>query len=101
MAYQYGTGKYGLNQWGQLQAAPGPNTYGDANYGDFLYGGNLDRLPHFAIEVFVNNAWVDVTCDVRTLSINMGRSNLLDAFAAATSTLDLADFEDLYNAWNP
>lgn len=75
--------------------------YGDLTYGAAYYGGALDHAAHFAIEVQLNNVWTDITCDVRTLRINMGRSNLLDKFAAATATMDLADFEDRYNAWNP
>ena len=101
MPYQYGTGKYGVNQFGTLAPAPSPNTYGDRNYGDALYGGALDRLAHFAIEVLINGVWTDITCDARSLKIAMGRSNLLDKFAATTAALDLADFDDRYNAWNP
>jgi hypothetical protein len=74
--------------------------YGDQTYGATYYGGALDQSAHFVIEVLLNSVWTDITCDVRTLRINTGRSKLLDAFTAATMALDLANFEDQYNAWN-
>lgn len=100
MAYTYASGKYGKERYGQLQPAPSPLTYGDQNYGTLGYGGYIDHRSHFAIEVEINGVWTDITCDVRSLRINMGRSALLDKFAAATATLDLADFDDKYNAWS-
>ena len=100
MAYTYATGKYGVNSYGALQAAPPPNTYGDKDYGAAGYGGFVGHDAHFAFEVLINDVWTDITCDVRTARINMGRSSLLDKFTASTLVLDLADFEDRYNAWS-
>lgn len=101
MPLTYASGKYGINQYGREQPATPPDSYGDRTYGDYFYGGALDRVPHFFVEVEIENVWTDITCDVRTININMGRSNLLDAFAASTAVLDLSDFDDRYNAWNP
>ena len=101
MAFTYATGTYGINQYGAEQAALPINTYGEALYGSAGYGGYIDRLAHFTIEALINGVWTDLTCDVRTLHINMGRSALLDKFAASTAVMNLSDFEDHYNAWNP
>ena len=101
MAYTYASGKYGVERYGQLQPAPALNTYGDLDYGDRGYGGYFDRQAHFTIETLINGVWTDLTCDVRTLRVNMGRSALLDKFAAGTAVIALSDFEDHYNAWNP
>ena len=101
MPYTYATGQYGVERYGELQPAPPPNSYGDQNYGTMGYGGYIDHVARFAIEVLINGVWTDLTCDVRSVRVNMGRSQLLDKFAAATAAFDLADFEDRYNAWNP
>jgi hypothetical protein len=77
------------------------STYGDLTYGSTYYGGSLDRKAHFAIEVLLNDVWTDITCDVRTGKVARGRTSLLDKFAASTLAIDIADFHDRYNAWNP
>lgn len=76
--------------------------YGEGTYGDAYYGvPRLDPVPFFLVEVKPGTEWVDVSCDVRAMSIHRGRSKMLDAWAASTATLTFADFTDRYNAWNP
>lgn len=77
-------------------------TYGQGTYGSEWYGGTPTIRPLFLVLVEQTpGQWVDVTCDVRTLAVDRGRSKQLDSFTAATLTVAFADESDFYNAWNP
>lgn len=77
-------------------------TYGQGTYGSELYGGTATTGPAFVVEVErMPGVWEDVTCDVRTISMDRGRSKQLDSFSAASASVVFADESDRYNAWNP
>ena len=45
--------------------------------------------------------WRDITCDTRTVDIAAGRQEILEQFQAATLTLTMAHFDDIYSGWPP
>jgi hypothetical protein len=57
----------------------------------------------FAVEILPNpfGGWIDVTCDLRSIDVDRGRSTYLDAFAAASLTLVFANFDGAYSPFNP
>lgn len=103
----YGTGTLGAPVTyggGAVPSGPLLREYGDLRYGDGYYG--LGRIPTegvalFGIEVEIAGVWQDVTCDVRSIATQRGRSRQLDMFTAGTASVQLQDFNDYYNAWNP
>ena len=73
-------------------------TYGAGTYGAGTYGGTavLDH-PTWIVLVSTPAGWLDVTCDVRSITVDAGRSSYVDAFAAASLELELADFAGRYS----
>lgn len=77
--------------------------YGDGTYGARTYGGIIaDVEPRWVVQVKGSDgAWIDVTCDVRSISIDRGRSSWVEAFKAGTATVALANFEGIYSTFPP
>jgi hypothetical protein len=68
-----------------FSVAPPP---GPEPYAEFL----VQYLDFFGV-------WQDITCDVRTCDIDMGRQDILEQFSAGTLTLTMANFNDVYSGW--
>jgi hypothetical protein len=81
-----------------IERAYGDATYGSSYYG---YGPPPDARPVFVVDVLTAAGWQDITCDVRAIDVDRGRSTYYEAFKAGTCTITLADFQDRYSAWNP
>jgi len=76
--------------------------YGANTYGAFRYGGTTPPDPPVVyVETLIGSTWQDITCDVRAIDLSRGRSSALEAFAAGTCDITLANFDSLYSAWNP
>jgi hypothetical protein len=76
--------------------------YGANTYGAFRYGGTTPPAPPVVyVETLIGSTWQDITCDVRAIDLSRGRSSALEAFAAGTCDITLANFHSLYSAWNP
>ena len=76
--------------------------YGDGTYGGTLYGALVDTAePNMLVQIQSGGSWVDVTCDVRSINTDRGRSSYLEANTAGTMDLVLANFQGLYSGWNP
>lgn len=75
--------------------------YGDGLYGERTYGGLVyDTEPRFMVQVKGGDgAWLDVTCDVRELTIDRGRSSWVEAFKAGTLTIAFANFAGVYSTF--
>src|SRR5436190_1310954 len=71
-------------------------------YGGTLYGAVVDTAePNMLVQIQSGGSWVDVTCDVRSINTDRGRSSYLEANTAGTMDLVLANFQGLYSGWNP
>lgn len=81
-------------------------TYGALEYSDLGYGGAADYRPTFIVGILGigpdgKPAWMDATCDVRTIRVVRGRSTALDAYAAGVATIEFRNFDGRYSAWTP
>ena len=76
-------------------------TYGAGTYGGRTYGGLVyDVTPRWVVQVLGGDgAWIDVTCDVRGLSVDRGRSSWVDAFKAGTAMVELSNFHGIYSTF--
>lgn len=88
---------------GALPEPPTLHGYGDGLYGERTYGGLVfDTAPRFVVQLLKpDGAWLDVTCDVRSIRIDRGRSSWVGAFSAGTCELVLANFDGNYSTFPP
>ena len=75
--------------------------YGDGTYGGSNYGGVVvDAAPRWLVQVQLpDGTWRDVTCDVRSVAIDRGRSSWVEAFKAGTATIVFANFAGIYSTF--
>lgn len=78
-------------------------TYGAATFGAGNYGGvTVDAEPRWVAMVQLpDGSWADVTCDVRSIDVDRGRSSWVEAFKAGTATVVLANPAGRYSTFTP
>lgn len=78
-------------------------TWGAGTYGGGSYGGvTVDSQPRFIVQAQLpDGSWRDLSCDVRSFSIDRGRSSWVEAFKAGTATVQLANFDGIYSTFPP
>lgn len=77
--------------------------WGDGTYGAGNYGGvAVDGEPSWVVNVPDGaGGWRDVTCDVRSLAVDCGRSSWVEAFKGGTLEVVLANPDGRYSTFPP
>lgn len=78
-------------------------TYGSDTYGAGTYGGQPIAVdPRWVIVAQASDGtWVDVGCDARTVNVTHERSAFVEAFSAATASVEFANDDGRYSSWTP